>query len=124
VQKPALGGLLNPVELACGDCFTRAPVKRYLLKAKVRPEAKPELFRALEDGSFGEGFPFGDLGEVLRTGRVDETGKIRWIEVCYCREYYGVAMHEESPSILCEAPFGPFRQNGPVPLFSTQNDVP
>jgi len=22
---------------------------------------------------------------------------IRWVEVCYCREFYGVAMHEEPP---------------------------
>ena len=22
---------------------------------------------------------------------------IRWVEVCYCREFYGVAMHEELP---------------------------
>ena len=30
-------------------------------------------------------------------GRVDDSGTIRWVEVCYCREYYGVAMHEELP---------------------------
>ena len=22
---------------------------------------------------------------------------IRWVEVCYCREYFGIAMHEELP---------------------------
>ena len=70
---------------------------RYLLGAKVRPEARANLLRALEDGSFGAGFPYGDLGETLRTGRVDESGVIRWVEVCYCREYSGVAMHEELP---------------------------
>src|SRR3954468_7401779 len=70
---------------------------RYLLGAKVRPERRAELLRALEDGSFGRGFPYGDLGEVLRAGRVGATGTIRWVEVCYCREYYGVAMHEELP---------------------------
>ena len=70
---------------------------RYLLGAKVRPEARAKLLRALEDGNFGEGFPYGDLGETVGTGRVDESGVIRWIEVCYCREYYGVAMHEELP---------------------------
>ncbi len=51
----------------------------------------------MEDGSFGRGFPYGDLGELLRTGRVDAMATIRWVEVCYCREYYGVAMHEELP---------------------------
>lgn len=70
---------------------------RYILGARVRPERRAELLRALEDGSFGRGFPYGDLGAVLCSGRVDVTGTIRWVEVCYCREYYGVAMHEELP---------------------------
>lgn len=70
---------------------------RYILGARVRPERRPDLLRALENGSFGRGFPYGDLGEVLCAGRVDATGTIRWVEVCYCREYHGVAMHEELP---------------------------
>jgi hypothetical protein len=70
---------------------------RYLLAARVRPGRRADLLRALEDGTFGEGFPYGDLGELLRKGRVDDTGAIRWVEVCYCREYYGVAMAEELP---------------------------
>jgi hypothetical protein len=70
---------------------------RYLLGARVRPDRRAELLRALEGGTFGEGFPYGDLGEVLGSGRVDASGTIRWVEVCYCREYYGVAMHEELP---------------------------
>jgi hypothetical protein len=70
---------------------------RYLLAARVRPEKRDELLRALEEGRFGAGFPYGDLGETLCTGRVDASGVIRWVEVCYCREYYGVAMEEELP---------------------------
>jgi hypothetical protein len=70
---------------------------RYLLAARVRPGKHGELLGALEDGRFGAGFPYGDLGELLRTGRVDASGTIRWVEVCYCREYYGVALHEELP---------------------------
>jgi hypothetical protein len=70
---------------------------RYLLGAKVRPDRRAELLRSLEQGTFGAGFPYGDLGEVLCTGRVDARGTVRWVEVCYCREYYGVAMHEELP---------------------------
>src|SRR4051794_13546525 len=70
---------------------------RYILAARVRPERRAELLRALADGSFGAGFPYGDLGEVLCSGRMDATGTIRWVEVCYCREYYGVAMEEELP---------------------------
>jgi hypothetical protein len=70
---------------------------RYLLRARVRSDRGDELLRALEGGTFGEGFPYGDLGEMLLSGRVDDTGTIRWVEVCYCREYYGMAMHEELP---------------------------
>jgi hypothetical protein len=70
---------------------------RYILGARVKPGRRADLLRSLEGGSFGRGFPYGDLGEVLRTGRVDATGTIRWVEVCYCREYYGVAMEEELP---------------------------
>jgi hypothetical protein len=70
---------------------------RYLLSARVRPERQTELLEALENGRFGAGFPYGDLGEVLRAGRVDESGTVRWVEVCYCREAYGVAMEEELP---------------------------
>jgi hypothetical protein len=68
---------------------------RYLLSAKVRPEKQAELLEAMDQGSFGEGFPYGDLGSVLCRGRVDESGLIRWVEVCYCREFSGVAMAEE-----------------------------
>lgn len=70
---------------------------RYILGARVRPERRGDLLRALEGGVFGRGFPYGDLGEVVCEGRVDATGTIRWVEVCYCREYSGVAMAEELP---------------------------
>jgi hypothetical protein len=68
---------------------------RYLLSARVRPERRRELLEAIEAGRLGEGFPYGDLGETLCRGRVDESGTIRWVEVCYCREFLGVAMDEE-----------------------------
>ncbi len=70
---------------------------RYLLGAKVRPDRSADLLQALEAGTFSKGFPYGDLGEVLCSGRVDASGTIRWVEVCYCREFYGVAMYEELP---------------------------
>jgi hypothetical protein len=68
---------------------------RYLLSAKVRPEKRAELLAAIDGGRFGDGFPYGDLGSVLGRGRVDDAGTIRWVEVCYCREFSGVAMDEE-----------------------------
>jgi hypothetical protein len=67
---------------------------RYLLSARIRPEKSRELLEEIERGRFGEGFPYGDLGETLCRGRVDESGTIRWVEV-YCREFSGVAMDEE-----------------------------
>lgn len=70
---------------------------RYLLSARVRPGRRAELLEAIESGSFGRGFPYGDLGETLREGKVGPDGTIRWVEVCYCRESYGVAMEEELP---------------------------
>ena len=54
---------------------------RYLLGARVRPGRKAELLRALEAGTFGEDFPYGDVGEMLWAGRVDANGTIRWVEV-------------------------------------------
>jgi hypothetical protein len=89
--------LIIPLQFSSEGRFHWSQVMRYLLGAKVRPGARADLLRALEDGRFGEGFPYGDLGEMLCAGRVDESGVIRWVEICYCREYYGVAMHEELP---------------------------
>jgi hypothetical protein len=68
---------------------------RYLFSARVRREKRRELLEAIEQRRFSEGFPYGDLGETLCQGRVDESGTIRWVEVCYCREFLGVAMDEE-----------------------------
>lgn len=51
----------------------------------------------MENGSFGDGFPYGDLREVLYDARVDDEGRVRWFEVCFCRKAYGVAMKEELP---------------------------
>jgi hypothetical protein len=70
---------------------------RYAMKARIIPGKAAALKAALEDGSFSRGFPYGDLGEALKSSRVDERGDARWVEVCYCREYYDVAMKEELP---------------------------
>ena len=70
---------------------------RYAMKARIIPGKAAALKTALEDGSFSRGFPYGDLGEALKTSRVDEQGNARWVEVCYCREAYDVAMKEELP---------------------------
>src|SRR4029079_7634517 len=59
------------------------------------PGKAAALKNALQDGSFSRGFPYGDLGETVREGRADDSGTIRWIEVCYCREAFDVAMRME-----------------------------
>jgi hypothetical protein len=70
---------------------------RYLVSARMPSDRRAELLRALEEGRLSDGFPYGDLGEVLAAGRVDAGGTIRWVEVCYCREYLGVALSMELP---------------------------
>jgi hypothetical protein len=55
---------------------------RYILTARVRPERQADLLRALEGGMFDDGFPDGDLWEMLCAGRVDNWGTIRRVEVC------------------------------------------
>jgi hypothetical protein len=66
-----------------------------MLSARVRPDRRAALLEAIEKRRFGEGFPYGDLGEVLCAGRVDAAGAVRWVEVCYCREFSGVALEAE-----------------------------
>jgi hypothetical protein len=66
---------------------------RYCMSARVIPEMAAALEQALVDGTFGKGFPFGDLGDNLREEcNVGADGRVRWIETCYCREYSNVAM--------------------------------
>ena len=69
---------------------------RYLVTARVRPGVDSNLLAAIEDGTLGRGSIAGD--EYLRNmgdARVDEAGRVRWVEVCYCptplaeeREYW------------------------------------
>lgn len=70
---------------------------RYRISGILKPAAAKSLARALADGSFSRGFPYGDLGNCLRKARVETNGQVDWIEVCYCREAYGLAMYEELP---------------------------
>jgi hypothetical protein len=65
---------------------------RYIVAARIIPGKEQALKAALDDGSFGPGFPFGDLGDNLRACRVDDDGVLRWTETCYCREYSSVAL--------------------------------
>ena len=71
---------------------------RYLVTARVRPGRRGALARAIDDGTLGAGSIAGD--EYFRNmaeARALDDGCVQWVEVCYCREYYGVAMEEELP---------------------------
>ena len=69
---------------------------RYLVTARVKPGQETALRDAIDDESLGEGSIAGD--EYLRNmanARTDESGRVKWVEVCYCptplaeeREYW------------------------------------
>ena len=69
---------------------------RYLVTARVKPGKECALDRAIDDGTLGRGSVAG--GEYLRNmdeARIDQTGRVQWVEVCYCstplaeeREYW------------------------------------
>lgn len=58
---------------------------RYLVTARVKPERRAALARAIADESLGAGSVAGD--EYLRDmehARELADGRVRWIEVCFC----------------------------------------
>lgn len=69
---------------------------RYLVTARVKPGQESALNEAIETEALGQGSIAGD--EYLRNmehARTDDTGRVKWVEVCYCptplaeeREYW------------------------------------
>ena len=69
---------------------------RYLVTARVKPGQEAALKDAIEAETLGQGSIAGD--EYLRNmenARTDDTGRVKWVEVCYCptplaeeREYW------------------------------------
>ena len=69
---------------------------RYLVTARVKPGRESALKDAIEAETLGQGSIAGD--EYLRNmdnARTDDTGRVKWVEVCYCptplaeeREYW------------------------------------
>src|SRR5215813_7606851 len=69
---------------------------RYLVTARVKSGQETALRTAIDEGTLGEGSVAGD--EYLRNmdaARADESGRVQWVEVCYCptplaeeREYW------------------------------------
>ncbi|MBI3048805.1 MAG: hypothetical protein HYY76_10905 [Acidobacteria bacterium] len=62
-----------------------AQAMRYLVTARVRPEHRAALARAIGDESLGAGSIAGD--EYLRDmahARELADGRVKWVEVCFC----------------------------------------
>src|SRR5262250_895774 len=69
---------------------------RYLVTARVKPGQESALCEAIDQETLGDGSIAGD--EYLRNmkdARTDDTGRVKWVEVCYCptplaeeREYW------------------------------------
>jgi hypothetical protein len=58
---------------------------RYLVRGRVKPGRAAILQHAIDDGTLGCGSVAG--GEYLRNmseARMDPSGEVRWVEVCYC----------------------------------------
>lgn len=76
---------------------------RYLVTARVKPGQESALCDAIDQEILGEGSIAGD--EYLRNmkdARTDNTGRVKWVEVCYCptplaeeREYWEEYFHLE-----------------------------
>ena len=60
---------------------------RYLVTARVKPDCRVALDRAIDDGTLGQGSIAGD--EYFRNmadARELQDGRVQWVEVCYCPE--------------------------------------
>ena len=58
---------------------------RYLVTARVKSGKDAALREAIDEGTLGAGSIAGD--EYLRNmenARADESGRVKWVEVCYC----------------------------------------
>jgi len=58
---------------------------RYLVRGRVKPGREPDLLRAIEDETLGQGSVA--AGEYLRNmqdARLCADQTARWVEVCYC----------------------------------------
>lgn len=69
---------------------------RYLVTARVKDGQHQALNTAIDRGTLGRGsVAEGEYLRNMREARTDETGRIQWVEVCYCatplaeeREYW------------------------------------
>src|ERR1044071_736940 len=58
---------------------------RYLVKARLKPERKAALRRAIADGTLGKGSVAGDeYLHNMRQARIVPEGTAHWVECCFC----------------------------------------
>lgn len=58
---------------------------RYLVTARLRVGKAHELAEAIDNGSLGrDSVAYGEYERNMRDARIDDDGRVRWVEVCYC----------------------------------------
>jgi hypothetical protein len=58
---------------------------RYLVTARVKAGKEAELEKAVDRETLGAGsIAYGEYLRNMSEARTDETGRTRWVEVCYC----------------------------------------
>ena len=67
---------------------------RYLVKARLKPNAASALLKAIESKTLGQGSVAGDeYLHNMQEARIDETGTAQWVETCFC----ATPLDEERP---------------------------
>jgi hypothetical protein len=58
---------------------------RYLVRARVKPERKDDLARAIEEKTLGQGsVAASEYLRNMKEARLCADQTVRWVEVCYC----------------------------------------
>ena len=58
---------------------------RYLVRARVKPDRKDDLARAIEEETLGQGsVAEGEYLRNMQEARLCADQTVRWVEVCYC----------------------------------------
>jgi hypothetical protein len=68
---------------------------RYYIKCKLNPESRASLADSIKSGDLARGQVFYQgVQSALRGARIDDTGMVHFVEVCYCLEggLYPMAM--------------------------------
>lgn len=67
---------------------------RYLVKARLKPDRVEALWKAVADGTLGQGSVAGDeYIHDMQQARVQNDGVVQWVETCFCT----TPLEEEQP---------------------------